>query len=190
MMNSLSTSKKWKIFCLFFVFFLFLTLSYATANEKIIDQLFLDLQKSDQISTRIIERRILAFWNESGSEKVNDLHETSQLLLRRQRYDLALVYANQVIDLAPEFAEGWNTRATLYYLRKEYDLSLADIAKTLELNERHFGALNGLAIIFELKGEYVRSLKVYLELYKLTPNRFGVKEGIKRLQKAIYSQSI
>ena len=184
-----SLLRDWKIKSTAFVMAMLIP-SVILGNEKIIDQLFLDLQKSDQVSSRYIERRILAFWSDSGSEEVNALLENSQLALRSQNYDLALIYVNKVIETAPEFPEGWNTRATIYYLQSQFDLSIADIVKTLELNERHFGALNGLALIYELKGEVVKALKVYSELYKLTPNRRGVKESIKRLQETLYNQSI
>ncbi len=158
------------------------------SDDSAVDRLFLDLQQSDRAETRLIERRIRLIWMDSGSEEVNRLLAKSIAAMRSNNYELALDYANRVIERKPEFAEGWNTRATLHYLMQEFDLSVFDIAQTLELNSRHFGALNGLAMIYEREEEYAKALRVYLEVYALSPNRAGVKEAIRRLQKTLQDQ--
>ena len=159
------------------------------SDDSVVDRLFLDLHQSDQAETRLIERKIRLIWMDSGSEEVNELLIQSIAAMRSNNYELALDYANRVIERKPEFAEGWNTRATLHYLMQEFDLSVADIVRTLELNSRHFGALNGLAMIYEREEEYAKALRVYLEVYALSPNRAGIKEAIRRLQKTLQDQS-
>jgi len=59
---------------------------------------------------------------------------------------------------SPEFAEGWNRRATAYYLAGEYEKSIADCAEVLKRNPQHFGALSGLGQIYFKLEDYARSL--------------------------------
>ena len=57
---------------------------------------------------------------------------------------VAIEHFTALIDHAPDFAEGWNARATAYYQTGDFGPSIADIGQVLTLNPRHFGALVGL----------------------------------------------
>lgn len=52
-----------------------------------------------------------------------------------------------VVATYPDYAEGWNQRATLEYETDDLTESLADIDKVLALEPRHFGALSGRVLI-------------------------------------------
>ena len=65
---------------------------------------------------------------------------------------LAIEHFTALVDHAPEFAEGYNARATAYFQNGQYGPSLEDIRQTLMLNPRHFGAMSGLALILEELG--------------------------------------
>ena len=55
------------------------------------------------------------------------------LLDKRREYDLrtALDLANELVLGFPDYAEGWNQRATLHHLMGNDEAALADIAATL-----------------------------------------------------------
>ena len=75
-------------------------------------------------------------------------------LERRRQYDFAgaIEHLDKLVDYAPDYAEGWNQRATVLFLQENYDRSLDDIIKTLELEPAHFGSLAGRAMILMRQG--------------------------------------
>ena len=73
------------------------------------------------------------------------------------------------VALQPDWAEGWNARATARYLDDDYDGSMADIAQTLKREPRHLGALMGMAAILEARGKTEDALKVYERALRLRP---------------------
>ena len=59
----------------------------------------------------------------------------------------------------PDYAEGWNQRATLYYMMGDFERSIADCAKVLALEPRHFGALSGRALMYLQLGKRALALR-------------------------------
>ena len=90
--------------------------------------------------------------------------------------------------MAPDFSEGWNKRATVYFLMKKFDQSVKDIAQTLRLEPRHFGALSGLGLINQAIGQTGAAIKAYEQALGLNPHLFGLKEKIERLKKLLYGR--
>jgi tetratricopeptide (TPR) repeat protein len=58
-----------------------------------------------------------------------------------RRYDIAETRLTALLRSAPDFAEAWHKRATLYYLLGRDEECLHDIRRTLELEPRHFAAM-------------------------------------------------
>ncbi|MDG2033367.1 MAG: hypothetical protein P8J29_05475 [Rhodospirillales bacterium] len=74
------------------------------------------------------------------------------LAMNSGKLDAALVLFDELVGLKPDFAEGWNKRATVFYPMTSYGASMRDIARTLELEPRHFGALSGFGLINQAIG--------------------------------------
>ena len=87
-----------------------------------------------------------------------------------QKSPVTLDFLDQVVVLKPDFAEGWNRRATLHLMMNNYAKSMADIDKTLQLEPRHFGALAGMGHIFlalEKKELALRAYERALDVYPM-----------------------
>lgn len=119
-------------------------------GEMSMDELFATLaDPANEPRGRAAEKEIQRRWSRSGSATVDLLMSWAQQSLAAKEYGRALDFLDQVVMLKPDYAEGWNRRATVFYLQDEYGKALSDIEKVLALEPRHFGALAGIGTIFE-----------------------------------------
>ena len=123
--------------------------------------------------------------------------DTGDLLLRRARqaisaeeYPDALKILDATIALLPNWAEGWNARATARYLDEDYDGSMADIAQTLKREPRHLGALMGMATILEARGKTEDALKVYERALAIAPHWRNAEEAADRLKASLAGEEL
>ncbi len=93
----------------------------------------------------------------------------------------ALAAFDRVVELAPDYAEGWNKRATVHWLLGSHDASTADIDRTLALEPRHFGALSGLAMIREAQGRPFEALEALEKLTRIHPRLTHLEQSVERL---------
>ncbi len=135
----------------------------------------------DQAAAESTENLIAALWLKSGSDTVDLLMDWAQTAVKDKNYPLALDYLDRIVTLQPDYVEGWNTRATVYYLREDYGRALADIERTLAIEPRHFGALTGLGTILREIGEDQRALEVYRKVIVLDPHLESVQKAIDEL---------
>ncbi len=160
-----------------------LTPGYADDAE--LEALFEGLRGEDATAAAQIESRIYDIWSQSGSPSMDLLLERGRKALHEGDTVLAVEHFTALIDHAPEFAEGYNARATAFFQAGKFGLSLADIQRTLAMNPRHFGALSGLALILEEVGKPEDALAAWREVEKLHPHREGLTEAIQRLERMV-----
>lgn len=152
-------------------------------EENALDKLFIQLAEPDQTEWKSIEEAIWRNWSDSGSASMNLLLQRGRQALSVGNTILAIEHFTALIDHAPDFAEGWNMRATAYFGAGKYGLSIADVQRTLALNPRHFGALQGLARMLEEMNDFDNALTALRAAYAIHPHRPGIKEGIERLER-------
>jgi tetratricopeptide (TPR) repeat protein len=144
-----------------------------------LDSLFATLKiAKDTAAAESIENLIAAVWLKSGSDTVDLLMAWTQDAVKDKNYPLALDYLDRILTLKPDYVEGWNTRATVYFLKEDFGRSLADIEKTLEIEPRHFGALTGLGTILREIGDDKRALEVYRHVLTLDPHMQSVQQAV------------
>ena len=102
----------------------------------------------------------------------------------------AIEHFTALTDHAPDFAEGFNMRATAYFMADLFGPSLADIERTLALNPRHFGALSGLGTIMLETGNEAKALDAYRRALALNPHRPDLREAVDRLAPKFDGQEI
>src|SRR5207237_7021035 len=107
-----------------------------------------------------------------------------------QQTDVALKLLDAVVKLRPDYVEGWNRRATLYYLKNDYARSLEDIRQVLIREPRHFGALAGLGMIMQDIGEEKRALEAFRKALAVNPHLEKVPELVKTLTEKVEGRDI
>jgi len=121
---------------------------WANQKDPELDALFAELKADiSEAEAARIERRIWEIWMDTGDQHLDRVLEAGGTAMSSGDYLEAMAAFNMVIETAPDFAEGWNKRATLHWLMGNYDASTQDIDQTLKLEPRHFGALSGLSMI-------------------------------------------
>ena len=147
----------------------------SIAEEASLDTLFEQLKTApDDSSARDYVNEIWRAWFKSGDSKVDELMQEAMRERRSYNYDAAVNILDEVIALKPDYAEGYNQRATVYFLQQSYEKSLIDVAKTLELEPRHFGALSGRAVIRLRQHKpalAVQNLLKAIEIHPFLPER-------------------
>lgn len=156
-----------------------------------IDFLFEALKTApDEQTARLIEGRIWTLWLASGSDTADLLMSRAKQALEEKDSELAIRLLGAVIDISPDYVEGWNRRATLYFAKKDYAHALADIAQVLAREPRHFGALTGLGLILQDLGEDKRALEAFRRALEIDPHLDKVPDYIKALQDKVEGRDI
>jgi tetratricopeptide (TPR) repeat protein len=140
------------------------------AKGQRLDQLFLDLKAAKNDTEGLaIEEQIVSLWLQSGDAKIDQEMEWAIAAMDSGSFDLALQYLDSIILNAPDYVEGWNKRATLYYFAGRFDDSLSDIDRTLQLEPRHFGALAGKGLVYEELGQDENALAAFKQALAVDP---------------------
>ena len=152
-------------------------------SSEVLDRLFGQLrQADDEKSAQLLENAIQTLWLHSGSPTADLLMKQAGDAMGEQNYGAALVILDTVVELHPDFAEGWNRRATLHYLRGDFTSSLSDIDQVLYLEPRHYGALSGQVAIFKERGDGRKALRALRRARTVNPRLKNVNERIRELE--------
>jgi tetratricopeptide (TPR) repeat protein len=148
-----------------------------------LDALFTALLAAPSLpAAKAIEGRILLEWHQSGDEEIDRLFRGALVAMEVRAFRSALRVLDRIVAAKPDFAEGWNKRATVYYYVAEYDRSLADIERTLALEPRHFGALAGLGMIMQDTGNLPGAIAAFERAVAVNPSLLNLKQAIEQLK--------
>lgn len=136
------------------------------------------LHDADSGVRAVAETAIWRVWMRSDDPAVDALMQSGVRYMGEGRLGLAVDAFTQVIERRPDFAEGWNKRATVYFLMGDYDQSLQDCDETLKRNPDHFGALSGCGAIYAQREELERAEDYFERALEANPNLPGVEQGL------------
>jgi tetratricopeptide (TPR) repeat protein len=139
-------------------------------RAKKLDVMFANLKvvKNEQ-NARRIEQTIWQLWMNPDNRIVNQMMQAIMAIREAGDYGEAINLLDDLIAQYPNYSEGWNQRATIYYLMGNFEASVLDVAQTLKLEPRHFGALSGLAVMLWKQGNHDLARKSLREAVRIYP---------------------
>ncbi len=146
------------------------------------------LRDADERVRGLAERALWEVWSRSGNEDVDHLLRAGVAEMQHGQLEASIDTFSEVIRRRPDFAEGWNKRATVYYLVGEYRKSAADCDEVLKRNPAHFGALSGYGMIWLRLDEPARALERFEQALAVNPNLESVRETIETLRAFLIQQ--
>jgi len=158
----------------------------AAADQKDprLEPLFTQLQATASLpEAQAVEAQIWMIWMDAKDGPTDTLMQLGLAAMQAGNLAGALELFDAVTVQKPDFAEGWNKRATVLYMLGAYDHSAEDVAKVLALEPRHFGALAGLGLIDMELDKTDEAIDAFERALKLHPQLPGVKQRLEVLQR-------
>lgn len=143
------------------------------------------LRDPDPRVRALAEGAMWQVWSRSGDEAIDHLLAVGIEQMSAQHGEAAVETFTRIIERRPDFAEGWNKRATVLYLLGEYQRSLADCDEVMKRNPHHFGALSGYGMIYFKLGDPARALTYFERALAVNPNLEQVEETVERLRRLV-----
>lgn len=160
-------------------------------NDPRLPPLFDILRETDDPrEAQLAERQIWAIWMTAEDETVGLLMRQGLAAMSAEDLKSAFEIFTAMVEIAPDFAEAWNKRATVLYLMGAYLESIADIGRTLELEPRHFGALSGLGLCnAELENDEA-ALDAFERALAVNPHMDGARANAELIRQRLKGKAI
>jgi tetratricopeptide (TPR) repeat protein len=136
----------------------------------------------------LAEQSLWLVWGRSGDPEIDAIFHRGVEQLQRAALPDAIQTFTDVIQRKPDFAEGWNKRATAYYLAGDFAKSLADCDEVMKRNPAHFGALSGYGLIYLQLGKPEQALSHFERALRVNPNLANIEQAVQGLKQLLDQQ--
>jgi len=161
-----------------------LLLLCSMASAEIAPPAMLDkLRKAEPAEAKRIASELSLIWSRSGSAAMDLLLKRGREAMEAGNYPLAIEHLTALTDHAPEFAEGFHTRAEAYFRSNLYGPALADLEQTLALNPQHYDAIFGFAVMVQEFGDLRGAAELYRRVLAIHPNHENAQTALSRLKR-------
>jgi tetratricopeptide (TPR) repeat protein len=151
-------------------------------RAALLDELFDRLKTtSDDDEAQGIAGAIERVWLRSGSDTADLLMDRALKALNAKDNDLCRQLLDKIVVLDPDWAEGWNKRATIRFFADDYPGAMEDIAHVLALEPRHFGALSGMGFILQRADRDKEALAVFRKVLEIYPQQDDIRKIVEKL---------
>jgi tetratricopeptide (TPR) repeat protein len=143
------------------------------------------LRDPDPLVRGLVESAMWSVWSRSGHAEIDQLFALGVDQMGRGDLQAAVETFSQIVERRPDFAEGWNKRATVYFLLGEYRRSLADCDEVMARNPYHWGALSGYGMNYMQLDEPARAIEYLERALAVNPNLDQVAQTIQALKRLL-----
>jgi len=160
-------------------------------DDPRLDALFQRLTTTqDEAEAQVIESFIWTLWLDGHDDTLNQLLAQGTRDMQVGDLDAAVDRFSTLIDMAPDFAEAWNKRATVYFMTGRYDESIDDCMQVLAREPRHFGALSGLGLIYQSRGQDAEALDWFRRALEQNPHMSSIRQRVEVLSLEVEGEPI
>lgn len=160
-------------------------------RAKLLQNLYAHLAAAaDEAEAKRTATAIERIWLTPGSDTISVLMERAIRAANEKNLDLAVKLLDSVVELAPDYPEGWNRRAYVHYLRDDVAIAMGDLRRVLALDPNHFKALDGLGQILKETGQSKAAYEVYKRLQEVHPFWPSAEQALEELKRDVDGQGI
>ena len=136
------------------------------------------LKGADRLMAATAEATLWSHWCRSGNAETDRLFRAGVEAMERRELGEAEKTFTRVIQMTPDFAEGWNKRATVRYLANDFTGAVADCRETIRLNPHHFAALSGQGLCHLSLGEYDEAAVCFRRALEINPHMEAARQNL------------
>jgi tetratricopeptide (TPR) repeat protein len=136
------------------------------------------LRGDDPAAAADAEAALWRLWSHARRPEVDDLFARGVAMLQLRQLAEAEAVFDRIIALAPDFAEGWNKRATVRYVAGNYAGAIEDCEQTLARNPNHFGALSGQGLCHMALGRYREAADLFRRTIAVHPHLASARRNL------------
>jgi tetratricopeptide (TPR) repeat protein len=152
----------------------------TAADEKLLRPRLAD---ESAMVRELAERGLWILWSRSGDAAIDALMEKGAAQMESRQLTEAIATYTEVIRRKPGFAEGWNRRATAFFLSGEFRRSLADCDQVMKRNPRHYGTLAGYGQIYFRQQRYDKAIEAWRRALAVNPNLENLEDAIEAAER-------
>jgi tetratricopeptide (TPR) repeat protein len=143
------------------------------------------LRDPDHVVRVLAEQALWDIWSRSGNQEIDRVFSAGTHAMTEGRWGDAVAAFTRIIERDPSFAEGWNKRATAYFLMGDFPKSLADCDEVIKRNPYHYGALSGYGMIYMRMDQPERALEYFERALRVNPNMETVQHTAELLRELL-----
>jgi tetratricopeptide (TPR) repeat protein len=144
------------------------------------EQLLRALRSTSATVREVAADSLWNLWFHAAGRKAFRLAKSANLAMERQDYSEALGILNETVARYPDFAEGWNRRAILYWQTGQFEKAIADCRKVVGLNPNHFGAWQGMGLCQLQIGDLEAACRSFRAALRINPHDRGVRRFLEQ----------
>jgi tetratricopeptide (TPR) repeat protein len=106
--------------------------------------------------------------------KHQDINDKGIKQFKEKQFEKAVVSFTNVLEMTPEYADGYNNRGMSHYQLKSYEKAIQDFNKAISLNLEFAEAYNNRGMAFKKKGLLEEAKKDREKAIQLNPSLSNV----------------
>lgn len=148
-------------------------------------QLIQALQVTEPGPREVAKKALEYLWFNAAGPEAFQLLQTAYQAAEKEQFNSALELLNRVVRKYPNFAEGWNQRASVYWRMGDYEKSIADSRRVVALNPNHYGAWQGLGICQLKLGDVAEACRCLRVAEKLLPHDEATHKALQNCEELL-----